>query len=81
MKTKKLVATCNVVTASLPELLQSRNKNSSSGQIWNKLPDMPFSSFSMHRLLSITFSGGHKVEKRNTDKPSAVYKPVPLIHI
>ena len=30
-------STCNIVTASLPELLQSRNKNTSSGQVWNRL--------------------------------------------
>jgi len=34
-------STCNVVTASLPELLQSSNNNTSSSQVWNKLPDMP----------------------------------------
>ena len=33
---------CNVVAASLPELLQSSNKNTSSGQVWHKLPDMPY---------------------------------------
>ena len=31
-------STCSIVTASLPELLQSSNKNTSSGQVWNKLP-------------------------------------------
>ena len=36
--------TCNIVTASLPELLQSSNNNTSSNQVWSKLPDMPYSS-------------------------------------
>ena len=44
---------------------------------------MPFASFSIvcYQGHLITFSGGHKVEQRNTEKPAAVYKPVPLIHI
>ena len=73
--------TCNVVTASLPELLQSRNKNTSSGQVWNKLPDMPYSSFSINHCQGhlITFSGGHFVEQPDIDKPA--YQSVPLIHI
>ena len=74
-------STCNVVTASLPELLQSRNKNTSSGQVWHKLPDMPYSSFSIchYQGRLITFSGGHLVEQPNKHGP--VYKSVPLIHI
>ena len=42
-------STCNVVTASLPELLQSSNNNTSSSQVWSKLPDMPFM---LHQPLS-----------------------------
>ena len=34
-------STCNVVTVSLPQLLQISNNNTSSSQVWNKLPDMP----------------------------------------
>ena len=73
-------STCNVVTASLPELLQSSNKNTSSGQVWNKLPDMPYSSLSISHYQGrlITFSGFHGVEQPGRDKP--VYKSVPLIH-
>ena len=73
-------STCNIVTSSLPELLQSSNKNTSSGQVWNKLPDMPYSlSINHYQGHLITFSGGHWVEQSNKDEP--VYQSVPLIHI
>ena len=73
--------TCNIVTASLPELLQSSNKNTSSIQVWYKLHDMPYSTYSINHYqgLLITFGGGHCVEQPETDKP--VYQSVPLIHI
>ena len=73
--------TCNVVTASLPELLQSSNNNTSSSQVWSKLPDMPYSSHSINHYQGhlITFTGGHKVELPDEDKP--VWELVPLIHI
>ena len=74
-------STCNVVTASLPELLQSSNNNTSSSQVWSKLPDMPYSSHSINHYQGhlITFTGGHKVELPDEDKP--VMELVPLIHI
>ena len=74
-------STCNVVTASLPELLQSSNNNTSSDQVWSKLPDMPYSSFSINQYQGhlITFTGGRKVERPEEDKP--VYELIPLIHI
>ena len=73
--------TCNVVTASLPELLQSSNNNTRSSQVWSKLPDMPYSSISINHYQGhlITFTGGHKVERPDEDKP--VWELVPLIHI
>ena len=59
-------STCNVVTASLPELLriQSSNNNTSSSQVWSKLPDMPYSSESINHYQGhlITFTGDHQVE-------------------
>ena len=72
--------TCNIVTASLPKLLQSSNKNTSSSQVWNKLPDMPYPSLSINHYQGrlITFSGD-PVEQPDTGKPA--YKSVPLIHI
>ena len=73
--------TCNLVTASLSELLQSSNKNTSSSQVWHKLPDMPYSTYSINyyqdRLIII--SGLHRVEQPSTYKP--VYQSAPLIHI
>ena len=73
--------TCNVVTASLPELLQSSNNNTSSSQVWSKLPDMPYSSCSINHYQGhlITFTEGRGVERPDEDKP--VYELVPLIHI
>ena len=73
--------TCNVVTASLPELLQSSNNNTSSSQVWSKLPDMPYSSRSINHYQGhlITFTAGRKVERPDEDKP--VWELVPLIHI
>ena len=74
-------STCNIVTVSLPELLQSSKKNTSSSQVWYKLPDMPYSSPSINHYQGhlIIFSGDYKIEQPNTDKP--VYQSVPLIHI
>ena len=68
--------TCNVVTASLPELLQSSNNNTSSGQVWSKLPDTPYSSHSINHYQGhlITFTGAHKVERPDEDNP--VWEPV-----
>ena len=62
-------STCNVVTASLPQLLQSSN-NTSSGQVWNKLPDMPYSSRPINHYQGrlITFSGDHMVTWLNNSK-------------
>ena len=73
--------TYNVLTASLPELLQSRNKNTSSSQVWYKLPDMPYSSFSINHYQGhlITFSGNYKNE--HPDEGIPVCQSVPLIHI
>ena len=64
-------STCNIVTTSLPELLQSGNNNVSSSQVWSKLPDMPYSSDSINHYQGhlITFTGGCKVERPDEDKP------------
>ena len=72
---------CSIVTASLPELLQSSNKNTSSGQVWNKLADMPYPSLSINHYQGhlITFGGGYRVERPDIEKP--VFHSVPLIHI
>ena len=72
---------CNIVTTSVPELLQSSNRNTSCSQVWHKLPDMPYSSFSINHYQGhlITFGGGHHVEKQDKGKP--IWQSVPLIHI
>ena len=74
-------STCNVVTASLPELLQSSNKRTNSDQVWYKLPDMPYSSHSINHYQGrlITFGGRYPIEQPDTGK--AVHTSVPLIHI
>ena len=76
-------STCNVVTASLPELLQSSNENTSSCQVWNKLLDIPYSSLSInhHQGRLITFSGGHMHCIVQSDRDKLAYKSVPLIHL
>ena len=77
------VNVCNVV-ASLPELLQSSNNNSSSSQVWSKLPDMPYSSPSINYYQGrlITFTGGYKIEQTDEDIQGGIpWKLVSLIHI
>ena len=78
---KSGTSTGNIVAVSLPELLQSSNKNTSSDQVWYKLPDMPYSSLSINHYQGhlITFGEGYQVEQPDTGK--AVYVSVPLIHI
>ena len=79
--------TCNVVTASLPELLQSSNKSyltTSNSQVWYKLADMPYSSLFINHCQDVlmTFSGYHCVEQpKLTNTNDLTYQSVPLIHI
>ena len=74
-------STCNMVTASLPELLQSSNNNTSSSQVWSKLPDMPYSSHSINHYQGhlITFTGDHMIKQPDEDNP--IFELVPLIHM
>jgi len=76
-------STCNVVAASLPELLQSSNNNTSSSQVWKKLPDMPYTSHSINHYQGhlITFTGGCKVEETEGVQDGSAWKLIPLIHI
>ena len=73
--------TCNIVTASLQQLLQSSKKNTSSSQVWYKLADMPYSSISINHYQGrlITFGGLHRIERLNEEK--AVWEAVSLVHI
>ena len=74
-------STCNIVSASIPELLQSSNKNTSSSEVWSRLPDMPYSSYCINHYQGhlITFGGVYKVE--HPDKGKSAPLSVPLIHV
>ena len=60
--------TCKIVTASLSELQKSGDKNTS---VWERLPDMPYSSFSINHYQGhlITFTGVSLGEQPAQDKP------------
>jgi len=72
--------TCGVVAASLDKLLQSGNA-CSSGQVWKKLPDMPYASFAINHFEGhlITFTGDQLVERPDEDNP--IFKLIPFIHL
>ena len=74
-------STCNVVAASLSELLQSSCCEQYSGQVWNKLPDMPYASFSINHYCGqlVIFSGDYMVEQPDEDKP--IWELLSLIHV
>ena len=58
-------STCNIVTASLSELLQSNVKKTKSGEVWNRLLDMPYSPWSITHYQGrvIIFNGDRMVEQ------------------
>ena len=59
--------TCNIVTVSLPELLQNSDKK--TGNVWHKLPDMPYSSWAItHQGHVIILNGDHLVEQSGVGK-------------
>ena len=68
---------CGIATISLQQLLQSTN----SGQVWNKLPDIPYHSVSINHYQGhlIAFNGLSPVEHPGEEKPA--YELVPLIHL
>ena len=75
-------STCSIISASLPELLQSSNSTiSTGGQVWNKVPDMPYCSYAINHYTDylITFTGDCMVEQ--TDEDSAICQLVPLMHL
>ena len=61
-------STCNIVTASLPELLQSSDKK--TGNVWHKLPDMPYTSWSIIQYQGrlIVLNGDHMIEQSGVSK-------------
>ena len=76
--------TFTVLTASVLNLLNSSNNNSSGDSVWNKLPDVPYSSHSMicYQGRLITFTGFNLAEEQNSEPTfSENCKLVPVIHI
>ena len=67
-----------LLTASVPILLQSNNTCSSSNSVWNKLPDVPYSSYSIicYQGRLITFTGFYLVKQ-----PAKLLELAPQIHI
>lgn len=68
------VATCKVVTASLPDLLQSGSNHSHTSQVWDRLSNVPYCSRSINQYQGhlATFSGDYFV---------GLWESVPLIHV
>ena len=64
-----------------PIMYDSNKDQWSTLPVWSKLPDMPYSSYSINHYQGhlITFTGGRRVELPDEDKP--VWELVPLIHI
>ena len=75
---KNRASTCDMVTVSIPELLQNSDKNR---QVWYKLPDMPYSSYSINYYQGrlITFTGDRLRKQKDKDVPE--WELVPLAHI
>ena len=75
--------TLTVITTPVPELLRSNSisSSSSSNSLWSKLPDAPYSSYSIicYQGRLITFTGIHLAEELN--RSEIVRKLVPMIHI
>ena len=71
-------STCNTVTASIPELLQSSVKKT---RVWHKLPDMPYSSWSINHYQGrlIIFTGDHMVEQPGQSEPT--WELISQIHL
>ena len=65
-----------LLTASVSKLLKSSNTN--NGGLWNKLPDVPYSSYSIicYQSYLITFTGF-----RLAEQAAKVLKMIPQIHI
>ena len=79
--------TFTLLTASVPKLLMSNNNSSTSSgdSLWNKLPNVPYSSHSMicYQGRLITFTGFRVVEEQNKTyyKSAPLCKLVSMIHI
>ena len=71
--------TFTVVVVSVSKLLKSKNTNTDSSNLWNKLPDAPYSSYAIicYQGRLITFTGLYLVEQLQPTKN----KPVPQLRI
>lgn len=74
-------STRNIVKANIPDLLKSSNENKVNKSIWKKLPDMPYSSWSINYYKNnlIAFTGDSFVQL--SEKDVVLCQTVPLIHI
>ena len=56
-------STCNIVTASLPEIVWDSVRKTRNGEVWKRLPDMPYSPWSITHYQGhlIIFNGDCKV--------------------
>ena len=74
-------STRSIIKASLYDLLKSDNKNTVSKSTWIKLPDMPYSSWSIthykNKLIAIT--GDSLVQP--VEKENVVCQTVPLVYV
>ena len=74
-------STCNIVKASVSDLLKRNDENMVGKSPWKKLPDMPYSSWSINHYKNhlIAFTGDSLVQP--SDKDETVCQNVPLIYI
>ena len=74
-------STHRIVSVSIPELLQSKDKDTSSSLVWNKLTDMPYSSWSINHYQGslIIFTGDHKVKQPGQTK--STWELISQIHL
>ena len=73
--------TLTIFTVSVPELLKSKKTDNVTSSVWKKMPDVPYSSYSLNcyqgRL--VTFTGFHLVEEPIGNVP--VLKLAPMIYM
>ena len=74
-------STCNIATASLPDLIQRGVRKTRSGRLWNKMPDMPYSSWSINQYQGrlIIFTGDYRVEQPGQTESS--WQLISQIHL
>ena len=81
--------TLSIFSVSVPELLKSKQSDTVSSSLWKKLPDVPYSSYSIvcYQGRLITFTGFYLVEEPNKHsveepkKSNPILKLAPMIYI